>query len=98
MAAIGKACLLTDIGQILIGKKKQVGCLVDAGKFDIFLAGLIVGFPEQFGKVGIAHAAHLCQLMYPQRFSAVLLDVFGNRVDRGITIVRCSNDGVCIHA
>ena len=98
VAAVGKAGFLTDVGQILIGKQEQVGRLIDPCKFNIFLAGLVVGFPEELGKIRIAHATHLCQLMHPQGFAAMLLDIFGHRVDRSVAVIRCRNDRVGIYA
>lgn len=50
VTAVGKAGFLADIRQILVCEKQQIRRFVNAGKFNIFLAGLIVGFPESFAK------------------------------------------------
>ena len=51
VTAVGKAGLLADIRQILVCEKQQIRRFVNAGKFNIFLAGLIVGFPEKLRKI-----------------------------------------------
>ena len=81
MTAVGKAGLLADIRQILVCEKQQIRRFVNAGKFNIFLAGLIVGFPEKLRKLRVTHTAHLRKLMYTKRLSAVLLNIFGNGID-----------------
>ena len=81
VTAVGKAGLLADIRQILVCEKQQIRRFVNAGKFNIFLAGLIVGFPEKLRKIRVTHTAHLRKLMYTKRLSAVLLNIFGNGID-----------------
>ena len=60
VTAVGKAGLLADIRQILVCEKQQIRRFVNAGKFNIFLAGLIVGFPEKLRKIRVTSAqAHV---------------------------------------
>ena len=82
VAAIRKAGLLADVVQVKIRKKQEILCLAQPDKFNVFLAGLPIEFPEALGKIGIAHVADGGKILDLDRFVRMCINVFGDRVDR----------------
>ena len=81
VAAIGKACFLTYIGEVKIGKEQKFSCLDVSQLLHIFLAGLAV-YPQEFlGKIGIAHTAHIRNVSDLYALAKIFFNILGYVVD-----------------
>ena len=85
MAAIGKSGFLADISKIQVGKAKQLEYLIDADKFNIFLAGLVVSFAKQFCKVRVAHITLAGKLLNPQGFIVMMVNILCDFIKRPVS-------------
>ena len=90
MAAIKKSGFLSNIIQIIIRVQQEILRLIQANILDILLAGAAVIFPKKSCKIRVAHMAHLCQLLYLQRFGGMRINIFQNVIKEfcGKTIMR----------
>ena len=90
VAAIKKSGFLSNIIQIIIRVQQEILRLIQANILDILLAGAAVIFPKKSCKIRVAHMAHLCQLLYLQRFGGMRINIFQNVIKEfcGKTIMR----------
>ena len=96
VAAVGEAGFLSDIVQIQIGKQQKFLNLVHPGKFDIFLAGLVVRLAEEAGKMRVTHAAQPGQLLNLQILGAVLVNVLADPEDRHVPVIDGGDHRLCV--
>ena len=94
MATVKKAGFKGNIIDVIVCVEQIVLGFYETDIGDVLLTGAAVGFPEQLGKMGIAHVAHFRKLLYFKRFTGVSVDVFQNMMKRKVRIVTMAGYGM----
>lgn len=81
MAAIGKACLLAYVVEVVVGEQQIFFGFIYPHTLDIFFTAHAVLLPEFGGKAGIAHVAFLGDICDPDIVLKTAVDILGDIFD-----------------
>ena len=76
VAAVRKAGLIGNCGQVVIREQQQVFSLAQAYEFNILFAALAILAVKDLGKIGIAHVAHFGELGNIDVFVRVPVNIY----------------------